>query len=127
VTPQTPSAQEVQQRLRDALRAAMKARDSVTVPALRTVLAAIANAEAVAAPEEQATVSGSRHVAGAASGLGAAEARRRDLTGAGIAAIIAAEIAERHRAARQYDSAGNAGRAARLRRAAEVIKSAAGL
>ena len=124
-----PSAPDVQQRLREALRAAMKARDSVTVSALRTVLAAIANAEAVAvaAPDGQATVSGSQHVASAASGLGAAEARRRDLTGADIAGIIAAEIAERYRAAGQYDSAGNAGRAARLRREAEVIESAAGL
>ena len=38
---------EIQERLRVALRAAMKARDTVATSALRSVLAAIANAEAV--------------------------------------------------------------------------------
>jgi hypothetical protein len=42
-----------------------------------------------------------------------------------IAAIISAEVIERHRAARQYDSTGNGDRAARLRREAEVIEACA--
>jgi uncharacterized protein len=119
--------EEVLPRLRAALRAAMKARDTVAVSALRSVLAAIANAEAisVSAPPRGATPSGSQHVAGSAAGLGAAEAPRRELTGADIAAIIAAEVAERRAVAGQFDSAGNAGRAARLRREAEVIEGCA--
>jgi hypothetical protein len=64
------------------------------------------------------------HVAGSTAGLGAAEARRRELTGADIAGIIGAEVTERRSAARQYDSTGNAERAGRLRREAEIIESA---
>jgi uncharacterized protein len=127
------TAEEIQRGLREALRAAMKARDTVAVSALRSVLAAIANAEAVTAPgagtgagpASGAARGGSQHVAGSAAGLGAAEAPRRELSGADIAAIIAAEVTERRAAAGQFDSTGNAGRAARLRREAEVIEGCA--
>jgi uncharacterized protein len=148
------SPDEIQQRPREALRAAMKAKDTVAVSALRSVLAAIANAEAIPvaapasnagpagntvppgnpAPASQAVTGGDQrvagshvagsHVAGSAAGLGAAEARRRELTGTDIAAIIGAEVTERRSAARQYDSTGNAERAGRLRREAEIIESA---
>jgi uncharacterized protein YqeY len=121
------SPEEFQRRLREALRAAMKAKDTVAVSALRSALAAIGNAEAVsvAAPADGAAPSGSRHVAGAAAGLGAAEAPRRELASADVAAIIAAEVAERRDAARQYDSTGHGDQAARLRREAEVIEACA--
>lgn len=129
--------EEIQRQLRAALRAAMKARDTVAVSALRSVLAAIANAEAVTAPASGTDPfsgtgpfsgtppGGNQHVAGSAAGLGAAEAPRRELTGADIAAIIAAEVTERRAVAGQFDSTGNAGRAARLRREAEVIEGCA--
>jgi uncharacterized protein YqeY len=121
---------EILQRLREALRAAMKAKDTVAVSALRSALAAIANAEAIPVPAAGPVTSGnqpggSQHVAGSAAGLGAAEARRRDLTGDDVAGVIAAEVAERRDAARQYESTGNSERAARLRREAEIIQSAA--
>jgi uncharacterized protein YqeY len=131
------SPDEIQPRLREALRAAMKAKDAVAVSALRSVLAAIANAEAIPlavpagnpVPASRAVTSGDQHVAGShvagsIAGLGAAEARRRELTGADIAGIIGAEVTERRSAARQYDSTGNAERASRLRREAEIIESA---
>jgi hypothetical protein len=59
-----------------------------------------------------------------AAGVGAAEAQRRMLTGAEVAAIITAEVAERRAAATGYDESGYADRAARLRREAEVIEAA---
>lgn len=87
---------ELVARLRSDLTAAMKARDTSTVGVLRVVLAAIANAEAQPAGDggpASLTVSG--RIAGAASGLGAAEAERRELTLAQAQEIIRAEIAER--------------------------------
>jgi uncharacterized protein YqeY len=109
-----------------ALRAAIKARDTVAVSALRSVLAAIANAEAVPQPTRSATTTpaagapsadgaaASQHVAGGAMGLGAAEADRKTLTGDETAALVRNEIAERQAAARQYEDAGHQERAARL-------------
>jgi hypothetical protein len=70
-------------RLRRALREAMRARGMVAVSALRSALAAIANAEAVPVRDGGAPSSSSPHVAAAAASPGAAEAQRRDLTEAG--------------------------------------------
>jgi hypothetical protein len=125
---------EVQQRLRTALRSAMKARDTIATSALRSVLAAIANAEAVELPaakglppaDGQPPPTAGAHVAGSVAGVGAAEAERRALTGDEVAAIIAAEVADRRAAATGYDESGNAGRASRLRREAGVIEAAQG-
>lgn len=110
----------VQRRLRRDLAAAMKARDPVAVPALRSVLAALANAEAVdasAAPEP----AGSEHFAGAAAGLGAAETPRRELTDADVAAIVEAEIAERVSAAEHARRSGHARRADQLSAEAQAL------
>ena len=123
------SADEIKQRLRAALRAAMKARDPIATSALRSALAAIANAEAV--PPEPSTgpprPAGDAHVAGSVAGLGAAEAERRLLTPADVTAIVAAEAAGRRAAAAQYEASGNGDRAARLRHEAAVIESAVDL
>jgi uncharacterized protein len=119
-----------------ALRAAIKARDTVAVSALRSVLAAIANAEAVPQPGRSTTPTSvvgapsangavaSQHVAGGATGLGAAEADRKTLTGDETAALVRNEITERQAAARQYEDAGHQERAARLLREAWVIQAA---
>ena len=124
------TTEEMQQRLRAALRSAMKAKDTVAMSALRSALAAIANAEAVSpVPPAGRTAYppvGSSHVAGSVAGAGAAEARRRVLTAGEVAAIIAAEVADRRAAAIGYEDSGNAGRATRLRREAEVIEAAQG-
>lgn len=63
------------QRLQLALRAALKARDTVATSALRSALAAIDNASAVPARPSPGVGTGSVHIAGAASGLGASERR----------------------------------------------------
>lgn len=84
--------------LRAELLTARKARDTIRVSALRSALAAIDNAEtpdiAPLTPTEGA-------VAGAVSGLGAAEVARKELTDGEIRAIVAAEITERHTVAEQ--------------------------
>jgi uncharacterized protein YqeY len=121
------SAEEMQQRLRTELRSAMKAKDTVATSALRSVLAAIANAEAVPpVPSDGRPPEGNAHVAGSVAGVGAAEAARRLLTAVEVAAIIAAEVADRRDAAIGYEDSGNGDRAARLRREAEVIEAAQG-
>ena len=66
----------------------------------------------------------SPHFAGAVAGLGAAEVSRREVTDDEAAAIAAAEAAGRRAAARDYQAAGHADRADRLRREAMAIEEA---
>jgi len=110
-------------RLRAALAAALKSRDQAAVAALRSALSAISNAEAVPQAAAGRAAASSPHVAGAGAGLGAGEATRRSLSPADIDGIVAAEVAERERAALGYAEAGHTERADRLRREAEVLRS----
>jgi uncharacterized protein len=113
-----PEVEPLERRLRQALPKAMKARDSAATSALRTTLAAIGNAEAVAPPDPPAT--GGR-IAGARLGLGAGEAARAELSEDQIASIVRAEVAERLEAAAGYERAGQAEPAERLRSEAAVL------
>lgn len=106
----------IENRARTWLREAVRSRDAVTVSALRSLLGAIGNAEAVAVPVDTALASTSEHVAGAALGVGAAEAERRQLSDDDVAEIVRAEIAERRSAMELYGSS-----AASHRLAAEVV------
>jgi len=115
-------AVDVAARLRLALTGALRARDVIAVSALRSALSAIGNAEAVD-PGPAAARPGSAYVAGAAVGVGATEARRRSLSTAEAEQIVRAEAGERQRAARDYDRAGHADQAGRLRREARVLMS----
>jgi uncharacterized protein len=112
------------QRLQTALRAALRARDTIAISALRSALAAIDNASAVPAAPAPAAGTGGPHVAGAAAGLGAGEAARRLLTEADVQDIVRAEIAERQAAARDYGRSGHPDQAERLRRGTQVLISA---
>lgn len=91
----------LRERLRAALKPAMRARDRSAISALRSALGAIDNAEAIDAAEVKAGA-----LEDSAVGLGAAEARRRDLTEADIADIVRREIGERRDAAAEYDRLG---------------------
>jgi uncharacterized protein YqeY len=108
----------------------MKDRDTVAAAGLRSALAAIANAEAVPlpaaspGPRARPAPQSSPHFAGAVAGLGAAEVSGREVTEDEAAAIAAAEAADRRAAARDYQAAGHADRAHRLRREAQAIESA---
>jgi uncharacterized protein len=114
---------DVRARLRLALTSAVRARDAIAVSALRSALSAIGNAEAVDPGLAAAAGAGSQYVAGAAVGLGATEARRRSLSPAEAEQIVRAEAGERESAAREYERAGHAGQAGRLRREARVLMS----
>lgn len=104
--------------LRRALPTALKARDQVAVAALRSAVAAIDNAQAVEGPS---VPSSGGPIAGAVTGLGAGEAPRRELSEDDIAAIVSAELADRRRAAGDYERAGQVDAAARLRAEADVL------
>lgn len=116
----------VRARLSQALRDALRSRDQATTSALRSALAAIANAEAVDASAQPAGPPGSEHFAGAATGLGAAEVARKELTEAAMRAIVRAEIADRETAVGQYLSGGHADRADRLRAEITVLEAVLG-
>ncbi len=118
---------DIRSRLRRALTGAIKARDAAAVSALRSALGAIGNAEAVdpgAAGPGRPGASGSVHFAGAAAGLGAAEAERRRLTEADVTAIVRAEATEREAAASRYERRGHDGQAAELRHGTRALLDA---
>ena len=84
------------ERLRADLTTAMRARDTETVRVLRVVLGAVAHAEAQPVGDGPPTsLTTSPHIAGAAAGLGAAEAERASLSEDDVRAILRAERDER--------------------------------
>ena len=130
MTDPAPPGDDLPARLRHALTAAMRARDMTAAAALRSALGAIGNAEAVPVPPARPGIAAgpsaaSPHVAGTVAGLGGAEAQRRRLSPAQVAAIVAAEIDERREAAAQYERAGHADRAARLAAEAQALAAVA--
>lgn len=80
----------VRQQLQADLKAALKARDQVASSTIRSLLGAIANAEAVEAPAEDRGAAPLGAV-----GVGVGEVARRELSEADILAIIRADAAER--------------------------------
>jgi len=118
-TPSDPSV-PLRQRLQDALSAALKARDRAAVTALRSALAAIANAEAVDRP---ASADRGLAIEETSVGVGVAEVERRMLTADQVEQIVRAEVAERQAAARDYERAGRTDRADQVRREAAVLSA----
>jgi uncharacterized protein YqeY len=112
----------VRTNLRDGLKAALKSRDRTAIAALRSALAAIDNAEAIPVSQSVDTTIGNEHVAGAALGLGAAEAPRRNLTEADLRSIVENEIQERTAAAAEYEGLGRTEHAEQLRAEAAVLR-----
>ncbi|GGR59519.1 uncharacterized protein YqeY [Nocardioides luteus] len=110
---------DLQARLRADLLAARKARDTTATSVLRSTLSAIANAEALPVAEEGLSADGP--IAGAASGVGATEAARRDLTDDDVRAVISGEQTERLAAATALDSHGAAEKATQLRAEADLL------
>jgi uncharacterized protein len=113
------SVPSISTRLRADLTAALKARDSVTVAALRSALTALDNAGAVEAPASP--VEGSEHVAGAAAGVGSTDIARRVLTEDDVKAILRSQAEEHSRAAGEYGRIGRDDLAERFRSEAEVL------
>ena len=113
------SVPRISTRLRGDLTAALKARDSVTVAALRSALTALDNAGAVEAPAS--LVEGTEHIAGAAAGVGSTDIARRVLTENDVRAILRSQIEEHARAATEYARIGRDDIAERLQSEAEVL------
>ena len=119
---QATDAETLRTALRRDLTAALKAQESDAVAALRTTIAAIDNAEAVAAPDASAPVTNAR-IAGARTGVGSTEAVRRQLGGSQLHAILRDQITDRTREADRYDALGQAEAAQRLRHQAAVLEA----
>jgi uncharacterized protein YqeY len=110
------------ERLHTARTDAMRRRDRAATSALRTALSAIANAEAVdasVAPRHDST-----SIAGAVTGVGAAEVARRELTFTQVVAIVHAEIDDLRASADEYDGLGQDEQAAELRAGADAVERA---
>ena len=113
----------IRDRLHQALREALRAREPIAVSALRSALAAMDNASAVP-PGPAFTTGSGPHFAGAAAGLGAGEVPRRGLAPGEAERIVQAEIDERQAAAASYERAGHGEQARRLRQEARILASA---
>ena len=111
------SRDSLRQRLRAALPVALKARDRAAVPALRSALAAIDNAEAVGA----AVTTRGLAIEESPVGAGATEVVRRIRTEEQVRDVVLAEVTERRAAAEEYERAGRTDRADLLRAEAAVL------
>jgi uncharacterized protein len=118
----TPSsgADDIRTAMRRDLVVALKARDTSTVTALRTAIAAVDNAEAVDTSAMPATTQDGP-VAGATAGLGSSEVARRVLTAADRQSVVHALIAEYLDEADRYESRNQHESAEVLRRQAGVL------
>lgn len=102
----------------------MTARDRQTAGAMRVVLAALENAEALPAGASPASTAWSEHVAGGTVGLGAGEAPRRVLSPEDERDLIDREVAEMRSSAATLAEAGGHERAAELLRVADIVEHA---
>jgi hypothetical protein len=100
--------------------AALKARDAEALAALRTAIAAIDNAEAIATTDARRPVT-SADIAGASSGVGSTEAVRQSLSPGQLRDIVREQITEYAREADRYDALGQPDAAYRLRHRARIL------
>jgi uncharacterized protein len=140
----TRADDDLRERLRRALPAAMKARDRPAVTALRSALAAIDNAEAFdpdealaegrydvlepagwepADPDADDAGAGHPGFAGTVAGVGATEVERRSLTPKQVEGIVRAEIETREVAATVLEGVGKHEHAERVRAEMKVLLS----
>lgn len=108
--------------LRERLTAAMRARDRQTVGAMRSVLAALENAEALPVTSDETATATSEHVAGAVTGLGAGDAPRRLLSADDERAVMGREVAELRSASATLVAANQHERASELIQMAEAVE-----
>jgi len=102
-------------RLRDDLKAAMKARNALDIAVLRVMIAALDNAQAVPLPE------GRQRYVVREFGDGSAEAPRLRLAEEDIRRLLSQEVRDREDAATQFEDLGRADRAASLRAEAAIV------
>jgi uncharacterized protein len=107
--------------MRRDLTSAMKARNETVATALKSPLAAIDNAEAVAEDRAAPRERSSEHIAGARAGPGSSDVPRRRLSEVEMTAIARGQVEERREAADLYEKLGREDQATRLRREAAVL------
>ncbi|MBO9517685.1 MAG: GatB/YqeY domain-containing protein [Porphyrobacter sp.] len=107
------NATELKQVMRTDLKAAMQAKASEEARLLRTLIAALDNAEAVPGLQDN---TGSR-----AFGDPSGEVARLDLDYSATQALLAKEVQERLSAAQEYEGLGREDQATRLRGEAQLI------
>jgi hypothetical protein len=112
--------QALRAALRRGLTTALKARDTEALAALRTAIAAIDNAEAIATADTHRPVT-SADIAGASSGVGSTEAVRQSLSIGQLRDIMREQITEYAREADRYDALGQPDAAHRLRHRARIL------
>jgi hypothetical protein len=112
--------QALRAALRQGLTTAMKARDTEALAALRTAIAAIDNAEAIATTDTRLPVT-SADIAGASSGVGSTEAVRQSLSSGQLRDIVREQITEYTHEADRYDALGEPDAARRLRHRARIL------
>src|SRR6202165_5275236 len=108
-----PDAARLRDRLRAALRVALKERDPVGTSAIRSAVSAIDNAEAVDSPRVPRT----------RLGVGVGDVARRELSAKEIVEILRGAIADRDAAAAEYERRGRTEGASRLRAEAAALSS----
>lgn len=108
--------------LQNRLEVAMRTDDRPTTGVMRSVLAALQNAEAVRVEPPDTLVSLSEHVAGAAVGLGAGEAQRHWLSPAEERSVVEREVAKLRLSSAAFDEAGRHDKSAELLTAAERVE-----
>ncbi len=116
-----PDATRLRERLRAALRVALKTRDPIATAALRSAVSAIDNAEAVDRPPTQGRADG--RIAEARLGVGVGDFARRELSATDIIEIIRDEVTDRDSAAADYERRGRTKEATRLRAEAATLSS----
>ena len=97
-------------RLAADLKTALKTRDAAEISAVRSLIAAIDNAGAVATPAKNVPVYGQ-----------SGDVPRRDLSPADLEHLLGAEIAEREEAVATYEAGGQRDAAERLRAQLRVL------
>jgi uncharacterized protein YqeY len=100
-------------RLRDALRVAMKQRDRPAVAAMRAALGVIDNAEAADVSHTPPAEPGL--IAGGVAGLGAGEVARRQLSDRELVEVLQDEVARWESTARECERVHRSDDASRLR------------
>ncbi|MGZ4688707.1 MAG: glutamyl-tRNA amidotransferase [Acidimicrobiia bacterium] len=115
------NADGMRPQLKQALGAAMKARDTTAVAAFRSAIAALDNAEAVELSDAPAMQHGT--IAGGVAGLGSGEVPRRALSDGQLADIVLAQVAAWRKAAIEYESSGHNDRAAQLEAEAAILSA----
>lgn len=111
-------SEDLRASLGAALRPAMRARDTVAVAALRSALAAVANAEALSVRDAPAAGA----LEQARVGVGAADAPRLELGEDDVRRIVRGEVTERESAAEVMTGHGRHDDAQRLRAEATVLR-----